>query len=137
MSTSTAPTFDPDRPDGSRPRRVQPHRCCGIELRRMLRNRRTVIFTLVCRRPALPDHRHRHGYGNDDLGRGNVSAYIMISMAAVRRRPRLDQRRRDGRHGARPGLVAPAATHAAAARSPTSSIKAIVALVLGLCGRSP
>ena len=51
-----------------------------IELRRVARNRRTVIFTLVL--PAAlflvfgagPDW-------NDDVGHGNVAAYVMVSMA--------------------------------------------------------
>ena len=54
----------------------------GIELRRMLRNRRTVIITLLL--PALLYLMigTNSSYSNDHQGSGNVSAYILISMAA-------------------------------------------------------
>jgi ABC-2 type transport system permease protein len=54
----------------------------GIELRRMVRNRRTVIFTLVM--PVLLYLIIGTGkqYSTDTAGSGNVSAYILISMAA-------------------------------------------------------
>jgi ABC-2 type transport system permease protein len=52
----------------------------GIELRRMLRNRRTVIFTLIL--PAgLFLAFGSGGDWNDDMGHGNVAAYVMTSMA--------------------------------------------------------
>ena len=53
-----------------------------IELVRMLRNRRTVVFTLVL--PALLYLMIGTStkYGNESYGSGNVSAYILISMAA-------------------------------------------------------
>ena len=51
-----------------------------IELRRMLRNRRTVIFTLVF--PGALFLSFGSGDGWDDgVGHGNVAAYIMVSMA--------------------------------------------------------
>src|SRR3954451_2571995 len=53
-----------------------------LELRRLLRNRRTMVFTLIMP-PAffllfggLSD-----AYRAEDAGRGNVSAYLMISFA--------------------------------------------------------
>ncbi|HEY7045039.1 MAG TPA: ABC transporter permease [Nocardioidaceae bacterium] len=52
-----------------------------LELRRMLRNRRTVIFTLIM--PSMffllfgTDSSQQH----DSVGRGNVTAYVLISMA--------------------------------------------------------
>lgn len=52
----------------------------SIELRRMLRNRRTIIFTLIF--PAALFF--AFGSGNDagqSVGRGNVAAYILVSMA--------------------------------------------------------
>ena len=50
-----------------------------IELRRMLRNRRTVIFTLVF--PAACSSRSARARLERRGGHGNVAAYIMISMA--------------------------------------------------------
>jgi len=51
-----------------------------IELRRMLRNRRTVIFTLIF--PAALFFAIGSGTGwEKDAGNGNVAAYIMVSMA--------------------------------------------------------
>jgi ABC-2 type transport system permease protein len=52
----------------------------GIELRRMLRNRRTVIFTLVFPAALFLSFGSTEGW-NDDAGHGNVAAYIMVSMA--------------------------------------------------------
>ena len=53
-----------------------------IELRRILRNRRTVIFTLVMPVILYLIIGTTSGYSNDRAGSGNVSAYILISMAA-------------------------------------------------------
>jgi ABC-2 type transport system permease protein len=51
-----------------------------IELRRMLRNRRTVIFTLLF--PAGMFFAFGSGSDwNESVGLGNVAAYIMVSMA--------------------------------------------------------
>lgn len=51
-----------------------------IELRRMLRNRRTVIFTLIFPAALFLSFGGSSGW-NDDAGNGNVAAYIMVSMA--------------------------------------------------------
>jgi len=52
----------------------------GLELRRLFRNRRTVIFTLIL--PAgLFLAFGSGGEWNDEMGHGNVAAYIMTSMA--------------------------------------------------------
>ena len=52
----------------------------GIEMRRMLRNRRTIIFTLVF--PAALFFAIGSGTGwQEKVGHGNVAAYIMVSMA--------------------------------------------------------
>lgn len=52
----------------------------GLELRRMLRNRRTIIFTLIF--PAAMFFVFGSGSGGDErVGDGNVSAYVMVSMA--------------------------------------------------------
>src|SRR4051794_36183674 len=53
-----------------------------IELRRMFRNRRTIIFT-----PVMPVLLYliigaNDSYGGEKAGSGNVSAHILISMAA-------------------------------------------------------
>jgi len=51
-----------------------------IELTRMLRNRRTIIFTLVF--PAALFFAFGSGSDwNESVGNGNVAAYIMVSMA--------------------------------------------------------
>ena len=52
----------------------------GIELRRMLRNRRTIIFTLVLPAALLLSFGGQKGW-DDRSGSGNVAAYILISMA--------------------------------------------------------
>jgi ABC-2 type transport system permease protein len=54
----------------------------AIELRRMLRNRRTVILTLVMPVLLYLVIGANDTYGDDRAGSGNVSAYILISMAA-------------------------------------------------------
>jgi ABC-2 type transport system permease protein len=52
----------------------------GIELRRMLRNRRTIVFTLVI--PALLALIFTGQQGTDErVGAGNLSAYLLISIA--------------------------------------------------------
>ena len=53
-----------------------------IELRRMVRNRRTIIFTLVMPVLLYLIIGANDTYGHDRAGSGNVSAYILISMAA-------------------------------------------------------
>ncbi|HET6626844.1 MAG TPA: ABC transporter permease [Nocardioidaceae bacterium] len=53
----------------------------GLELRRMLRNRRTVIFTLIMPIALFLLIGTNESYVHEDAGNGNVSAYIMISMA--------------------------------------------------------
>src|SRR5690349_6554887 len=53
-----------------------------IELRRILRNRRTVIFTLIMPVLLYLIIGTNSQYTHDTAGSGNVSAYIMISMAA-------------------------------------------------------
>lgn len=52
-----------------------------LELRRLLRNRRTVVFTLVMPVVFFLIFGLGQGYPDESAGRGNVTAYIMISMA--------------------------------------------------------
>jgi ABC-2 type transport system permease protein len=52
----------------------------GIELRRMLRNRRTIIFTLILPAALLLSFGGQDGW-DDKAGSGNVAAYILVSMA--------------------------------------------------------
>jgi ABC-2 type transport system permease protein len=54
----------------------------AIELRRILRNRRTVVFTLVMPVLLYLIIGTNSSYSSDKEGMGNVSAYILISMAA-------------------------------------------------------
>jgi ABC-2 type transport system permease protein len=52
----------------------------GLELRRMLRNRRTIVFTLILPAALLLSIGGQKGW-QDKAGSGNVAAYILISMA--------------------------------------------------------
>jgi len=52
----------------------------GIELRRMLRNRRTVVFSLILPAALVLIFGSQAGW-QDSVGRGNVAAYLLISMA--------------------------------------------------------
>jgi ABC-2 type transport system permease protein len=52
----------------------------GIELKRMLRNRRTIIFTLVLPAALLLSFGGQQGW-QDKAGSGNTAAYILVSMA--------------------------------------------------------
>ena len=52
-----------------------------LELRRMLRNRRTVIFTFVMPAVLLFLFGNNAGYKTTSAGDGNVTGYIMVSMA--------------------------------------------------------
>jgi ABC-2 type transport system permease protein len=54
----------------------------GIELRRILRNRRAMIFTLIMPVILYLIIGTNSQYTDDRAGSGNVSAYILISMAA-------------------------------------------------------
>ncbi|RNL80354.1 ABC transporter permease [Nocardioides marmorisolisilvae] len=54
----------------------------GIEMRRILRNRRAVIFTLIMPVILYLIIGTNSQYTGDKAGSGNVSAYILISMAA-------------------------------------------------------
>ena len=53
----------------------------GIEIRRLLRNRRTVIFTVLLPVVFFLIFGLNADYANQSAGNGNVSAYVMISMA--------------------------------------------------------
>ena len=78
-------TVRPDRPDhppGPAAAAASTSRCSRIELRRMLRNRRTIIFALVF--PAalfFVVRLGQRGLERRSVGVGNVAAYIMVSMA--------------------------------------------------------
>jgi ABC-2 type transport system permease protein len=52
-----------------------------LELRRMLRNRRTVIFTLVMPAVFFLLFGTNSGYRTERAGAGNVTGYILVSMA--------------------------------------------------------
>ncbi|MDO9379726.1 MAG: ABC transporter permease [Nocardioidaceae bacterium] len=53
----------------------------GLELRRMVRNRRTVIFTVVLPPVLFLLFGTDASYRTQSAGAGNVTAYVMISMA--------------------------------------------------------
>src|SRR5450631_412153 len=53
----------------------------GLEIRRLLRNRRTMIFTLIMPVFFFLIFGLNDAYANQKAGHGNVSAFIMISMA--------------------------------------------------------
>ena len=93
--------IDPDRPQGPAVRRLQPARCCGIELRRMLRNRRTIIFTLILPGALfLIFGRHQADWNRGRRPRQRRGVHHGLDGAVRRRADRRDQRRRHGRHGA-------------------------------------
>ncbi len=52
-----------------------------LEVRRLLRNRRTLIFTLIAPVIFFLIFGLNSAYANNRSGRGNVSAYVMISLA--------------------------------------------------------
>lgn len=52
----------------------------GMELRRMLRNRRTIVFTLILPAALTLSFTSQNG-GGDRIGSGNLSAYLLVSMA--------------------------------------------------------
>jgi ABC-2 type transport system permease protein len=53
----------------------------GLEIRRLLRNRRTVLVTMVMPVVFFLIFGLNSAYASSPVGHGNVSAYIMISMA--------------------------------------------------------
>jgi ABC-2 type transport system permease protein len=53
----------------------------AIELRRLLRNRRTVIFTLIMPPAFFLIFGTAEAYKTQSVGHGNVTAWIMVSMA--------------------------------------------------------
>ena len=53
----------------------------GLEIRRMLRNRRTLLFTMVLPVVFFLIFGLNSQYANQRAGHGNVSAFVMISMA--------------------------------------------------------
>ncbi|MGC8513956.1 MAG: ABC transporter permease [Acidimicrobiales bacterium] len=53
----------------------------GLEIRRLLRNRRTVMFTIVVPVLFFLLFGLNSAYATDRVGKGNESAFIMISMA--------------------------------------------------------
>nr|WP_241961894.1 ABC transporter permease subunit [Rhodococcus opacus] len=68
------------------PRRVPPlgglnTTLLGLELRRLLRNRRTMIITLVMPVVFFLIFGLNPSYSGESAGNGNASAYVMISMA--------------------------------------------------------
>ncbi len=52
-----------------------------LEVRRLLRNRRTVIFTVIAPVIFFLAFGLNKAYANDSAGHGNVAAFVMISMA--------------------------------------------------------
>ena len=79
MTATTAGTIDPAN------RREPPlggvnTTVLRIELRRMLRNRRTIIFTLIFPAALLLSFGGQDGW-DDKAGLGNVAAYILVSMS--------------------------------------------------------
>ncbi|WP_426592484.1 ABC transporter permease [Cellulomonas sp. McL0617] len=56
-------------------------RFLAIEMRRLVRNRRTVIFTLVMPPVFFLLFGTAESYKTDSVGKANVTAYIMVSMA--------------------------------------------------------
>lgn len=53
----------------------------GLELRRMVRNRRTVVFTLIMPAVFFLLFGANSSYRHERVGAGNVTGYVLISMA--------------------------------------------------------
>ena len=70
----------PDHPPGAAAGRLQPH-LLGIELKRMLRNRRTIIFTLVFPAALFLIFGSAPGRQNDRAGAGQRRGVHHVSMA--------------------------------------------------------
>jgi ABC-2 type transport system permease protein len=87
MSTPATPVKTATPVDGATPGTRRAPRLGGfnrvllsLELRRMLRNRRTVFFSLLF--PAALYFAFAGSSGSDErVGHGNVAAYVMVSMA--------------------------------------------------------
>ena len=81
-SASVAPTAGAARPAARRAtaRLLQPI-YLQVELRGLLRNRRTVIFTLVMPPAFFLLFGTVEDYRTQSVGHGNVTAYVMLSMA--------------------------------------------------------
>jgi len=76
--TVTAPTTAADRAPRTG---LVNRRFLAIELRRLIRNRRTVIFTLVMPPVFFLLFGTAEAYKTESVGHANVTAYIMVSMA--------------------------------------------------------
>ncbi|CAL8978904.1 hypothetical protein CELL_03006 [Cellulomonas sp. T2.31MG-18] len=76
--TAQRPTTAPDRTPRTG---LLNGRFLAVELRRLLRNRRTVIFTLVMPPMFFLIFGANAGYRHQSVGHGNVTAFIMVSMA--------------------------------------------------------
>ena len=82
MSATTAPVTATVTPADRAPRTgLVNGRFLSIELRRLLRNRRTVIFTLVMPPIFFLLFGTATDYKTQSVGQANVTAYIMVSMA--------------------------------------------------------
>ena len=80
LSSQTTSTV-PAPPAGARRRGGMNLTFLRIELKRLLRNRRTVIFTLVMPPMFFLIFDTAGNYRTTSAGHGNVTAYVMISMA--------------------------------------------------------
>ena len=80
LSSETTATV-PAPPAGARRRGGMNLTFLRIELRRLLRNRRTVVFTLVMPPMFFLIFGTAGNYRTASAGHGNVTAYVMISMA--------------------------------------------------------
>lgn len=99
----------------------------ALEVRRMLRNKRTLIFTLVFPCMFFLIFGLQGDFTNMPAGRGNVTGYVMVSMArggaaGVGHRGRPAERRRRRPHppagGCSPGRCARASPTSCATETP-------------------
>ena len=97
----------PRPPAGSRRSAASTRPSSASSCKRMLRNRRTIIFTLVFPAALFLVVRRQPGLGRHGRPRQRRGVHHGLD-GAVRRRADRRGRRRDGRHRARAGLVAPA-----------------------------
>jgi len=78
MSAATAPSAPTRKASGRAGINLT---VLGLEIRRLLRNRRTVIFALIFPVVLFLFVGTNKAYANDNAGHGNVSAFLAVSMA--------------------------------------------------------
>ena len=100
-----------------------------LEVRRLLRNRRTLVFAVIMPVAFFLIFGTGKSYSDEDAGHGNVAAFIMISMALYGAML-TDQGRHHGVRRAEPRVEQAAAPHPAHLHG-IHRVKVVVAMLLG------